>query len=534
MLSPDGFDLFAQNDLLYVPERVKEIMRYRALNETYYLAYNIMGFDKLRVETHGPLCKFLDTCTLKRRIVQHPRSTFKTTLVTVVGNTQTYLRDDTEQILIVGNSDTNARKHLSKIRIQFERNRLLRFLFPERFWEDVSQASEWSGKALFCPTKALHGEPTFDCAGAGSAIVSRHYTKITADDIIGDDEAYSDVEMDHITEWSTGLESFFIPPFEERQLDIPCTYWRTNDVYAFLEKFHGHGVEPVPTGPFSYMRGNLAVFRRGAIEDGKSIYPEGLPMEFLQRLQETNPERYAAQYANNPMSSDLTTFRPEYRRWYDQRSEDGWVLSYKHLEEGGKGEVEIIRAENLYRIGLCDPHAGGSEGRRFKSSRASVMMVGVDTAKQRIFILDCWIKRAATNEIVDEILRQNEKWHPEIFSIEANGLQKMLKHWIDERVERDYRPSVPYDPYIPTGDKDGQYRIKGLQPLYRAGQIYHGRGMLELEEEYLSYPRGLKDGLDCLAQGLKHWNVGWDSVRQDEMEEWEQQLMGMRNVATGY
>lgn len=530
MLSPEGFNPFSKSDLLHVPERVKEIMRYRAKTETFYLAYNILGFDKLQVSTHGPLCKFLDTCNVKRRLIQHPRSTFKTTLTTVTKRIQDYLVDDTIQCLIVGNSDKNARKHLSKIRIQFEKNHLLRFLFPERFWEDISQATEWSGQSLFLPTKALHGEPTFDCAGAGSAIVSRHYTTINADDIIGEDEAYSPVEMDRIIEWSTGLESFFIPPFETRQLDIPSTFWRKDDVYAYLEEFYGRGQEPVATGPYSYQRGELAVFRRGAIEDGKSIFPEGIPLEFLTRLQEKNPERYAAQYANNPMSSSLTTFRPEYRKWYDPRSDDGWVISYTH----DKGEIEIIRAESLYRVSMCDPHAGGSQSRRFKSSRAAVITTGVDSRRQRVFILDCWIKRAPTNEIVDEILRQNEKWRPEVFSIEANGLQKMLKYWIDERVERDFRPSVPYDPYIPSGDKEGELRIGGLQPLYRAGQIYHGRGMMELEEEYLSYPRGLRDGLDCLAQGLKYWNIGWDSVEVEGMDEWEQALQRMRNVATGY
>ena len=529
MLSPEGFDPFSKSDLLYVPAHVKEVMRYRATHETFYLAYNILGFDKLTVATHGPLCKFLDTCHYKRRLIQHPRSTFKTTITTVTKRLQDYLIDDTVRILIVGNSDTNARKHLGKIKLQLEKNRLLRFLFPERFWDDTAEATEWSQKALYCPTKAVHGEPTFDTGGATSAIVSRHYDIINADDIIGEEEAYSEVEMDRITEWSTGLESLFVPPVDQRQLDMPSTYWRKDDVYAFLEEFYGKGEEPVRTGPYSYVRGNLAVFRRGAIENGVSIFPEGLPMEFLQRLQEHNPERYAAQYANNPLSSSLTTFRPEYRKWYNVNPHNEWVITVRHE----KDEIEFIRVESLYRVSLCDPHAGGSK-RKFKSTRAAVITTGVDARRQRIFILDCWIKKAPTNELVDEILRQNEKWHPEVFSIEANGLQKMLKYWIDERVERDYRQSVPYEPYMPQGDKEGEFRIGGLQPLYRAGQIYHGHGMLELEEEYLSYPRGLRDGLDCLAQGLRYWNVGWDSIAQEDMDDWEDRLKEVRNVVTGY
>jgi hypothetical protein len=183
---------------------------------------------------------------------------------------------------------------------------------------------------------------------------------------------------------------------------------------------------------------------------------------------------------------------------------------------------------------MCDPHAGGSQSRRFKSSKAAVLTTGLDARKGRIYILDCWIKRAPTNEIVDEIIRQNEKWEPQVFSIEANGLQKMLKYWIDERVERDYKRDVPYVPYNPQGDKEGTERIGGLQPLYRSGQIYHGRGMLELEEEYLAYPRGTKDGLDALSQGLKQWNIGWDTTEAEALGEYERALMSMRSVVTGY
>lgn len=539
-----GFNAFDPNDLASVPQHVKDGMRFRALTDTYYLATVIMGYNKLVPNTHGPLCTFLDTCKVNRRLIQMPRSHFKTICVTVVHRTKEVLNDPSRRILIVGDTGPNAWKHLGKIKNQFESNRLLKWLFPDRVWQDTSQAPKWSQESLFLPqdasgTPALHGEPTFDAIGAGGAVVSRHYDTINADDLIGEDEFFSEAEMSKKIEWFSNLEALFVPPLDETLMDIPSTYWRTDDVYAYAEDFYGQRQAPVKTGPYSYQRGDIAVFRRGAVEDGKPIFPEvrdekgkiinGYPLGFFERLREKNPERYAAQYANNPRSAENAYFQAGYLRYYEVRSDDGMLITV----DRGSGIVEVIDCRGLIRISMCDPHAGGSN--KFRGSRAAVITTAVDPRFPRIYILDCWIKRAPTDKIVDEIFRQQAKWDPETFSVEGNGLQKMLKYWLDERMERDPEncPQVNYKPFIPTGDKDGEKRIKGLQPLFKAGQIWMQRGFFELIEEYTAWPRGLKDGLDCLAQGLGLWDVDLQST-EEELAAYEQEMERMRNVATGY
>lgn len=533
-----------RSDLEALPARVRDQMRFRALTDTYYLATVVMGYNKLIPQTHGPLCAFLDSCKATRRLIQMPRSHFKTVCVTIVHRTKQVLNDPSQRILIVGDTGPNAKKHLGKIKNQFESNNLLRFLFPDRVWEDTSKAPAWSQDSLYLPqdengTPALHGEPTFDAIGAGGGVVSRHYNTINADDLIGEDEYYSETDMSKKIDWFTNLEALFIPPFEETLMDIPSTYWRTDDVYAYAEDFYGGHYSKVPTGPYSYQRGPLAVFRRGAVEDGEPIFPvqydekgraiNGYPIEFFERLREKNPERYAAQYANNPKSAENAYFRPEYLRYYDLRTDDGSILSV----ELSRDIIDLVYTERLVIQSFCDPHAGGTN--KFRGSRAAVITTGLDPRYPRIYILDAWIKRAPTNIIIDEIFRQNAKWHPETFSIEANGLQKMLKYWIDERSERepDKYGDVPYVPYIPKGGKDTEGRIKGLQPLFKAGQIFMQRGFFELIEEYESYPRGLKDGLDALSQGLHFWGVGFGTP-DEEFEAYEREIQQMRSVATGY
>lgn len=536
-MTVDLRDFNPAHDLNQVPAAVKQAMREKGMRSTFYLANIILGYDKLTARTHGPLCTFLDTCQTNRRMIQMPRSHFKTTLATVAHRILRFLNAPERRTLIVGDTLPNARKHLAKIKLHFEGNRLFRWLYPDFLWDDTAQAPAWSQDQIFLPVggrAAQHGEPTFDVIGARGAVVSRHYEDIDCDDIIGEQDAYSPTDMDHTIEWFTGLESLFVPPMEQTLMDIPSTFWRTDDVYAFAEAFYGRGQEKIQTGPYSYLRGDLAVFRRGAVEDGKPIFPEAFKMEFFTRLQEKNSERYAAQYANNPFEAANAFFQPEYKRYYDVLVDNEQTKEFQARYVHPSGLIEAIDPNDYWIVSMCDPHAGGSNKRRFRGGRAAVITTGVRADLARVVIFDCWIRRAPTNVIIDEIFRQNDKWGPNVFSIEANGLQKMLKYWIDERTERDNRISVPYQAYIPKSEKDSEFRIKGLQPLFRAGQILGQRGFIELWEEYAAYPRGTMDGLDALAQGLEYWNVGWDPTPPEEVDAYEAALRRMRSTVTGY
>jgi len=512
-------------------EAVRNQMRYRGMTELYYLSTVILGYVKLRPRTHGPLCVFLDSSESHRRMEQMPRSHFKTTIVTISDSIRQVMKRNWLRNLIVGDTDTNAENHVLKIKRHLEANALLRWLYPENVWENPdAQATAWSKKQLFLPgAQKEHGEASFDAIGAGSGVVSRHFDRICADDLIGDDELYSETEMSKTIEWSTGLESLFVPPEDEGQLDIPCTFWRTDDVYAFFEKFYGRGKDPIPTGPFSFRRGDIEIFRRSVLEDGVPIFPEAVSIGFLERLRETNPERYAAQYANNPYASDVAYFKKEYLRYYTWAI-PGHVIARRTAD----GSVERVNVSSLEIMSFCDPHAGGSDSRRFGGTRAAIITVGVQATTGRVFMLDCWIKRAPTNIMISELIRQNERWLPGVFHIEANGLQKMIKPWLEERVATERRIDVPYKAFIPKGEKDSTRRIKGLQPFFRAAQIWLQEGFHEFIEEYLAYPRGMKDGLDCLSQGVTMWGVGFDDITDTELEDAEERIRANCSVATRY
>lgn len=537
----DPFDARGVDASLEVLDRdgllsaVHSQMRQRFLTESYYAATVVLGYRALRPRTHAPICRFIDTCTATRQLLQDPRSHFKTTIKTVTNTIQKLLRRPGLRVLIVGDTDTNAEKHVGKIKNQFERNALLRWLFPDLLWANPdTEAPGWTKRELFLKHRLMHGEPSLVAFGAGSAVVSWHFDYIGVDDLIADDEYLSESEMAKTIEWSTGLESLFAldEPIDKKELHVVGTYWKTNDAYAHIEKYFGGKAEPVKTGPHSYQRGTLAVFRRSARdENGEPIFPEAISKTFLDRLQQMNPERYAAQYANNPYDAATAYFKKEYLKFYT------WAIANRIINiRHGDGRFERIRVDELEVYSFCDPHAGGPKkvGRFQQGGRAAVITTGTHGPTGRVIILDCCIKRMPTDKLITEIIRQNEQWDPVGFLVEANGLQKMIKPWLDERINREDRMAVPYVPFIPKGDKDGDRRIKGLQPLARAGQFYLQEGFTELIEEFQSWPNGLKDGLDCLSQGLTKWGVGFEAVEDEVLEERERWIRSQNSTVTGY
>lgn len=535
----DPFDARALDRELEVIDRdgmlagIRAQMRERFLSESYYAATVVLGYRAMNPRTHAPICRFIDTCTATRRLIQDPRSHFKTTIKTITHGIQRLLRKPGVRRLIVGDTDTNAQKHLGKIKNHFERNALLRWLFPEQIWDDPGQSPLWTKQELVLKHNLMHGEPSLAAFGAGSAVVSWHFDEIDVDDLIADDEYLSETEMAKTIEWSTGLESLFATdePIESKQLDVVGTYWKTNDAYSHFEKYFGGTHEQIPTGPHSYQKGPLAVFRRGARVDGKIIFPEAISETFLQRLQQINPERYAAQYANDPYDAATAYFKKEYLKYYTWAIAND-LVNIRHTD----GRFERLKVAELEVLSFCDPHAGGpaKTGRFRMGGRAAVITTGTHRPTGRVIILDACIRKMPTDQLITEIIRQNELWMPEVFSIEGNGLQKMIRPWLDERVVNEGRPSVPYHAYIPQGDKDGERRIRGLQPLARAGQFFLQEGFTELIEEFTSWPNGLKDGLDCLAQGLGSWGVGFSDVEDEMIEEMERKNRERCSTDTGY
>jgi hypothetical protein len=516
-----------------VPKGATDLIRLEYANQgkedLYFLCRAILGYDRLTPHTHGHLCHFITTCDSIRRMIQMPRSHFKTTIATIGDSIRLAVCDPNIQILIVASSSTNAERFLMEITNHFKRNECFRWAFRELIPEDWSKVTN-NRQELEINRTSFSRDPTFDTIGARGAVESRHYHRIKADDIIGLKERQSETEMLATCEWSDGLESLLIMP-EEDTIDYIGTRQAQNDVYAHQERYYGRNKTPVPVGPYVTKHGELYKFNRGAEEDGEPIFPEMITKERLNNLRIANPERYAAHYANDPRQSGLNIFGEENLRLWEYRS--GSIVLIDPVD----GELEVGPPNSLELITLCDPAQAKD---RKKHARQALILTGTAMigSKLRIITIKTAIGHYPADELVNTIFEWDSRYEIAYFSIEKFGFQGSLERWIHEKATRERVPEPAVMLWPPKGthlaQKSKDERIRGLQPLWNAGQLYFHKEQSELIEEALDWPNSrFRDGLDALAQGVILWETSWDEKEEQESRDREDEYLSKLGV-TGY
>lgn len=508
-------------------EKLRLELAQRGKDDFYFFCKSILGYDLLTPHTHAHLCGFIQTCNAKRRMLQMPRSHFKTTIATIGQTIWDIVQNPNIRILLVAQSAPNAERFLLEIQNHILYNDMLRWLYPYIVPPEVTKA-RWNAREIQVPRDVLFREPTVDSIGSRGAVESRHYDKIRADDIIGEKEFNSQSEMEKTIEWCSGLESLLVSPtFGE--IDFIGTRWRLNDVYAFVEKFYGGTEEETEVGPYATKKGALVIFRRQAREDGEPIFPELFTNEFFERLMRENPHRYASQYANNPQASGITLIEKEWLRFY-HFSEDQESILYRRPNEE---TTYTVRVDELDRILVYDPSVAETK----TASKSAILILGKH--KEDVFVLESRVGHYTPDKAIDYLFELDEKWNLRLLSIEDVAFQKAIKYWMKQRAQSEGRFMPHVRPYKPGSQKSKDERIKGLQPLYRSGRIWYQEGFTDLIEETLAYTfvgrSPQRDALDALAQMLEVFRVHTNEDRGKEIRElWKQQIGLFGPTGYGY
>src|SRR5687768_7390339 len=276
----------------------------------------------MRPKTHLILCRFIERKTgdplldnARYRKVETPRELGKSSLLRaraiqlVCGNPDTAL-------LLINEKELLVRDFLASIKFEFENNELLRALFPEVIPKDLNDTT-WSATRIVVNRKTGRPDPTIDIAGVGAALAGKHPDAILCDDMISREamenaRAGSWQIMHQTNRWIHQLDPIVnksAEPFPE--IVFVGTRWWHNDSYEHIEEAYGYGEEPRPvllrakvenetTQVQAYRKGDLAIFRRAAIEDGRSIFPEKWSLEDLAKISVRDPALFAANYMNHP------------------------------------------------------------------------------------------------------------------------------------------------------------------------------------------------------------------------------------------
>ena len=427
---------------------------------------------------HKPLCDALQDPNNKRLAIVFPRDWLKSTVVSLYFVVWCAMLDPNFNVLIVMNTFTNAKKKMKAIRSLINGNIILRQLFPERMPQKGGQESD---EAFQLPTSAPMANATFEIAGCGTQVISRHVSLILEDDTVAPeiDNMKSGVcePTAEQVEKAIGFHQqahFLLNDFKKDRRVVVGTRWCEMDLFTHIE-----ANEP------DYKFISRAVRENEAGEpdmDGELTYPLRFDDDVLKEIKSAvGPYMYSALMMNMPINASTRVFQQDWICNYEH--EPTQLLCYTTVDPASTDEVVRSGADPDYNI---------------------VLTTGIDTRNGNIYVLDYFRERCNPGALIGAIIDHVRRFTPLKVGIETVAYQKSLMYWIKEMQNAE---KIWFTVEKLVGQhKAKEARIHGLVPLFHSHRIYSKSWMVELSHELLTFPRGAHDDIiDALAYQLEFW-----------------------------
>lgn len=482
-------------------------LRKKGENDLLYLSKGILGYKDVNRQTHGALCRFMQDDSCDRRMELMPRGHLKTTICSIADSIRRGVKDpDNARILIANETYDNSVLILTEIRGHFERNKLVRLLWPGvvpgRF---SGPGIIWSGDAANLVRKTSYKEPTFSAIGVGGAAVSRHFTNIKADDLIGLEAYKSEPKMKRAMDWTDNLEGLQISE-HETIYDFTGTRWKKRDLYWHIMRTYG-----------SRMR----VFRREIVEidkDGKEyfIFPAHFSEKTLKVIKK-NPLVYYAQYLNNPLSEEAQDFDERNLQYYEVTNNGEYLLGSRKYS---RSDLDIVV--------LVDPNGGSPTA----PDEAAITVTG-NTPHEDVVVLESYGARPDPTEFTNQLWRIAMKWRPRVIGIEEAGQQNTM-HYFGKRMKKEgiFFRTQP----LKHKNQEKFQRIRtAVAPLLGNRKFWVARTMTALISQVSDFPDLENDDrIDTLGYGPQVWRTPQTQEAHDRAEAAAAKILAARDQVTGY
>lgn len=491
----------------------QDLLDVRKIGETdlYFWCKGILGYDQLQEEAHRPLCDFLTYDRSVRKMVLMPRGHLKSTIGTIGRSMQRAAKSpNTYRCCIQNENATKAAAFLWEIKQHWMKNEVLRSLYPELVPEKFSgPGSDWSQDMASINRSAVFKESTWTTIGAGGSAVSFHFNHIIPDDIIGEQHKASRADMERVKTWNRGQEALLDNP-DTDEICWTGTRKTVDDVYA---------------DTMEIWEGELSVFIREPIEDGKVIFPLKFSMSRYERMMAKTPEEWAHDYMNNPIGKggrDWAELDPPTWRLAD----DGMTYI---IRDPDTNERKTWRRTDLDIVITVDPNSGKPHA----PDQAAIVVHGV-TPDDEILLLETQVGRPSPDGLVDNSFDLCVKWRPRVIGIEEAGQQNTL-HYFNKKCRKKgiFFNSIP----LKHKNQDKERRIRtALDTPLRGRRIFLGPGQLTLRTAIKFFPQlsvHMWDEVDALSYGPELYRKGLRTEDLERKKSNENRILALRG-RTGY
>lgn len=230
---------------------------------------------------------------------------------------------------------------------------------------------------------------------------------------------------------------------------------------------------------------------RANIENLTSLWPEQWPVSKLLKEKEIlesigRVSAFYREYMCQIIGDEDQLFRESYVRYWDgeyivNNNGEAW-LSVTHLNGEDFDEPQLIPI-NLF-TGI-DPASSVRRDADF----SAIVNSGIDGDDNR-YIVSYINQRLRPMDLAATVIQNFQTMKSAKTQIESVGYQEMLRDYL--RRQSTYIPGLEIKNTPRTGKSN---RLESIQPWFAGGKVYIKRGMEELVDQLLLYPRGAHDDI---------------------------------------
>lgn len=457
-------------------EALKQKKKFKALRSLHFFDKYVLGYKDMTSidDFHGELCRHVQKKAHHKVLVLEPRGSLKSSCITIGYSLQSIVKDPNVRILICSEEFLTAKKFLSEIRGQIEKNEVFKSLFG-----DLKGLDKWTESEIIVRTRTRERkEPTVTCAGLDVTKVGLHYDIIIVDDPHSEKNITTADQIDKVKKWFKLLLSLLDPG---GKLIVIGTRWHYGDLFGWLIEQERVREEESLKPRFQILvkkafNGPIAALREGKYDlESDFLWPNRLSPEFLvDTLMDQGPYIFSCQYLNEPVDDESAVFKKSWLRFYGDEPPKGLRIY---------GAVDPMRDE---------------EGRDY----AVIATVGIDSSWNS-HILEIRRGKWDENDTIDQIFRSHSRWKHIKIGFESTAWQlsyyKFMKAEMGRRKMR-----IPIFPLQPSTKLSKRMRIRSMVPYWASGLfLLPGQNYLDLKgnmailvDELLRYP--LVNNEDCI------------------------------------
>jgi len=434
---------------------------------------DILSWPDIYEPLHRRVCNFIqDNIENKKILLLLPRGTFKSSIVTVGYALHRIAKNPATRILISNATKPMAVQFLGQVKNHLQRNDK----FKDIFGDMSSSADSWREDRIYVEREKSYEqkEPTVWAQGTEANVVGSHFDLAILDDLVNDLNIGTKDQIEKVKQYYRGvLDLVDASPEGHKRVILIGTTWHWDDLYSWLQD------------PDTGVLQDFAVLKLPAYEgewgEGNLLFPTRLNWKVLDELKRSQGNaHFSAQYMLNPIPTEDQLFKGPFKR-YEQTDLNGVPL--RHFIA-----VDPALSEEKY------------------ADYSAMVCVGVDK-NNTWYIRDIWREKVQPNRLIDQIFYWYEKWKPISIGLETVAYQRMLSYQINDEMKK-------RGVYIPIKelkhrDMSKEDRIRGLQPRYEIGTVFHPertavQQIEYLEDELLRFPRSAHDDIsDALASILE-------------------------------